>query len=130
MTTYLDLPDLLAVIEELEIGPVEDLGLLDAALARPRSHYFGLEAYPTMPLKAAALLDALCNHHGLRDGQKRMALTATLVFLRLNGYTSHMTEDEAHDLTLDVAAGLHDLKVIASRLDVALDPDRPAWPST
>jgi death on curing protein len=118
VTVYLTLSDLLEIVGALGVGPVDDLGLLDAALARPRSVYFGVEAYPSVQTQAAALLDSLCNRHGLRDGQKRMALTATIVFLRLNGFDTEMTQNEAHDLTLDVAAGLHDLAVISSRLKI------------
>jgi death-on-curing protein len=36
-TRYLDVEDLLRIIELEDIGPVRDLGLLDSAAARPRS---------------------------------------------------------------------------------------------
>jgi hypothetical protein len=53
---YLDLEDLLAMVRALEAGPVRDVGLLDSAAARPPSSALGQEAYPTLALKAAALL--------------------------------------------------------------------------
>ena len=56
-----------------------------------------------------------------------MALVGTVVFLRLNGHDTALTNEEAHDLVLDVAAGLHDLDVIARRLSVVpanADDDR------
>lgn len=43
--------------------------------------------------------------HALVDGNKRLAFLATAVFLRINGYRLDMTDDEAFDLTVSVAAG-------------------------
>jgi death-on-curing protein len=118
VTRYLTMQNLLDMIGQLGIGPIADLGLLDSALSRPGSFFFGTETYPALERKAAALMDSLCSNHGLVDGQKRMALTATIVFLQLNGHDTGMTQDEAHDLTLEVAAGLHDLDTIANRLKI------------
>ncbi|MGO9218874.1 MAG: hypothetical protein ACLP5E_14115 [Streptosporangiaceae bacterium] len=47
---YLTLPELLRVAERI-LGPdvkVRDLGLLEAALARPQATAFGTDAYPTL----------------------------------------------------------------------------------
>lgn len=113
---YLDLEDLLRMIRRLEVGPVRDLGLLDAALARPRSSAFGEEAYPTVELKAAALLHSLVRNHPLVDGNKRLAWLATVVFLDLNGVAVTLTDDEAFDLVMAAADGDLDLPEIADRL--------------
>ena len=114
--TYLTLQDLLDIVEALGVGPVRDIGLLDSSVARPRSEFFGVQAYATLELKAASLMHSLCRNHSLVDGQKRLALTATLVFLRLNGARAQLSQDAAHDLTLEVAAGLDDLDEIARRM--------------
>jgi len=76
---YLDLDDPLGLIRMLGIGPVRDVGLLDSALARPRSSTFGEDAYPTTTLKSAALLHSIVNNHVLVDGNKRLAWFATVV---------------------------------------------------
>ncbi|MGO9560302.1 MAG: type II toxin-antitoxin system death-on-curing family toxin [Acidimicrobiales bacterium] len=115
-TEYLDLEDLLALVRALEIGPVRDLGLLDSATARPRSSAFGDDAYPTLDLKAAALLHSLTRNHALVDGNKRLAWLATVVFLDLNGYAPDVTDDEAFGLVIDVAESKAEVEEIATRL--------------
>ena len=76
---YLDLEDLLRLVRLLSIGPVRDVGLLDSAVARPRSSAFGEDAYGTVSAKAAALLHSITNNHALVDGNKRLAWLATTV---------------------------------------------------
>jgi death-on-curing protein len=58
--------------------------------------------------------------HALVDGNKRLALLGTVVFLRINEYRLDMTDDEAFDLTLSVAAGQLDADAIEKRLRLAL----------
>jgi death on curing protein len=113
---YLSLEDLLGMVKTLGAGPVRDLGLLDSACHRPQASFFGQEAYPTLAGKAAALMHSLACNHALVDGNKRLALLATVVFLRINGYYLELTDDEAFDLTLSVAAGQLDADGIEKRL--------------
>ena len=70
---YLNLEDLLKLFRTLEVGPVRDVSLLDSAAARPRSSAFGEDAYPSLELKAAALLHSVARNHALADGNKRLA---------------------------------------------------------
>jgi death-on-curing protein len=76
----------------------------------------------TRPLsgKAAALMHSLACNHALVDGNKRLALLATVVFLRVNGHRLDLTDDEAFDLTMSVAAGQLDADGIEKRLRLAL----------
>lgn len=113
---YLDVEDLLALTRLLGAGPVRDLGLLDSAATRPRSSVFGQDAYPTLELKAAALLHSLCRHHALVDGNKRLGLLATVTFLRLNDRAFTLTQDAAFDLVMGVAEGSLDVADIAAAL--------------
>jgi death on curing protein len=117
---YLGLEDLLALVNALGAGPVRDLGLLDSACHRPRSGFMGHEAYPTLAGKAAALMHSVAGNHALVDGNKRLALLAMVVFLRINGYRLDLTDDEAFDLVLSVAAGQLDAGDIEKRLRLAL----------
>jgi death on curing protein len=115
---HLDLDDLLHVAART-LGDVEvrDIGLLESALARPRSTAFGADAYPSIQGKAAALLHSLARNHALVDGNKRLALSATIAFLGLNGLRLTLSNDEAYDLVIAVAAGgLDDVEQIAARL--------------
>ena len=113
---YLDLEDLLELVRRLGVGPVRDLGLLDAAVARPRSSAFGTDAYPALELKAAALLHSVVRNHALTDGNKRLAWLATVVFCELNELTVSLDDDEAFTLVMMAAAGDLDVDEIAARL--------------
>jgi len=115
---YLDLDDILGLIRLLDVGPVRDLGLIDSAVARPRSSAFGEDAYPSIELKAAALLHSLAANRGLVDGNKRLAWLSTTVFCDLNGLECALDDSEAFDLVWEIAAGLDDLEVIARRLQL------------
>jgi death on curing protein len=113
---YLDLDDLLGLVRTLGVGPVRDLGLLDSAAARPRSSAFGEDLYPTITLKAAALLHSLANNHALVDGNKRLAWLATAVFLDINGSAPVLEDDEAFDLVWEIAGTSIDVEGIARSL--------------
>ena len=113
---YLDLEDLLVLTRLLGAGPVRDPGLLESAAARPRTSLFGEDAYPTLELKAAALLHSLCGNHALVDGNKRLSLLATVTFIRANGGRFRLTNDEAFDLVMAVAEGRMDVPEIAASL--------------
>lgn len=113
---YLTLEDLLGMVRRLDVGPVRDLGLIDAAVARPQSSAFGEDAYPTVKLKAAALLHSIVTNHALVDGNKRLGWLATTVFLDLNGESVDLDDDDAFRLVLDVAEGGIGVEEIADRL--------------
>ena len=87
---YLKLPELLRVAERT-LGPgykVRDYGLLEAALARPRTSAFGKGAYPGPDAKAAALLHSVARNRALVDGNKRLALAAAIAFYGLTAIGS------------------------------------------
>ena len=116
---YLELEDILQLVRQLRVGPVRDVGLLDSAVARPRSSAFGEDAYSSISLKAAALLHSITNNHALVDGNKRLAWLATTVFLDLNGLALDLSNDEAFDLVWETASTSLDVEAIASKLRVS-----------
>jgi death-on-curing protein len=105
VTVYLELEDLLSLIDELGVGPVRDLGLLDSAAHRPQTSLFGEDAYPDLDAKAAVLLESLTRNHALVDGNKRLAWVAVVVFYGLNSMVVVAPEDDAYDLVIGVATG-------------------------
>ena len=119
---YLSLEDLLDLVNALGTGPVRDLGLLGSACHRPQASFFGEDAYPTLTAKAAALMHSLAGNHALVDGNKRLALLATAVFLRINGFVLDLTDDEAFALTMSVASGQLDADEIQQQLRLAQAP--------
>lgn len=75
---------------------VRDKGLLESALARPKSGY-----YETLSLQAAALLHSLTLNHCFIDGNKRLAFALTATFLKLNGYSISVPAKEAEDFIIN-----------------------------
>ncbi|OMB94433.1 death-on-curing protein [Mycobacterium sp. NS-7484] len=87
MIEYLDRDDVLTA-GSIAFGgelKVRDYGLLDAAVARPRATVFGVDAYPEVWEKAAALLQSLARNRALVDGNKRTAWASAWTFLHING---------------------------------------------
>ncbi|GMA25806.1 toxin Doc [Luteimicrobium album] len=116
---YLDEDDLLAAASVYLGHPpeVRDLGLLSSACAWPSASMYGVEAYPTLHEKAAALLLSLTKNHPLIDGNKRLGWVGVRLFYGLNGCTLAMREDEAYDLVISIADGSEDdVATVASTL--------------
>ena len=86
MTSYPTVDEVIAVHARLiarfggSLG-VRDRGALESALARPQSGY-----YDDLIQEAAALWESLSQNHPFVDGNKRVAVTVTAAFLRVNGY--------------------------------------------
>jgi death-on-curing protein len=123
---YLTLAELLHVATRAmgEEPLVRDVGLLESAVARPQATAFGADAYPDLDTKAAALLHSIARNHALVDGNKPLALAATIdFFYGVNGRRLTLTNDEAYDLIVGVAAGeLDSVEPIAGRLRPATEP--------
>lgn len=117
-TLYLSLEEVLFLHGELirrfgGNGGLRDRGLLESALARPRSGY-----YETLSLQAAALLQSLCQNHAFVDGNKRVAFAATAIFLRMNGHALRVTADEGEEFLIQRAiVGRAELDEIAGWLE-------------
>jgi death-on-curing protein len=110
VTRYLTVEQALRIARVAVGGPtyVSDVGLLDAAIHRPRASVVGQDAYPDLFDKAAALLHSLARTHPLVDGNERLAWLATYVFLAKNGIELNPEDNEAYDLVIAVAAGTID----------------------
>lgn len=91
---YLTIDDVLWIHEEqlrLYGGAkgVRDKGLLLSALLRPQTGY-----YADLIEEAAALWESLAMNHGFIDGNKRVSLASTIIFLQANGVRPTGLEDE------------------------------------
>ena len=116
MTEYLTLEDLLLLIDDLGVGPVRDVGLLESAAHRPTSSLWGTDAYPDISVKAAAFMESLVRNYALIDGNKRLGWLAAIVFLDINGLEVDAPDDDAYDLVIAVASGQTDVSEIADAL--------------
>lgn len=116
MTEFLSTEDLLILAGDLGVGPVRDVGLIEASAARPQTTLWGREAYSSLEGKAAALLESIVRGHPLVDGNKRLGWLAAVVLLDLNGVWVEAPDDDAYDLVVGVAAGGCDLPDVAAAL--------------
>jgi death on curing protein len=121
VTRYLTIPQILFLHARLidETGGshgLRDLGLLEAAGARPQATFGGVELYPNLFSKAAVLMDSMINNHPFVDGNKRSGVAAAGLFLRQNGYRLTATNPELEAFTLQVAAKRVEIAEIAAWL--------------
>ena len=116
MIEYLTLDDVLALIADLGVGPIRDIGLLDSAVHRPQVTVYGDDAYPDLDQKAAVLLESLVRNHALIDGNKRIGWLATVVFYGLNNIELEPPDDDAYDLVMAIASGAITYEHAASHL--------------
>ncbi len=106
-----------AVIEEFGGAQgVRDEGLLSSAVAAPQASMGGKSPFADLVEVAAAYLFYICRNHAFNDGNKRAAMAAAIVFLRLNGAQPSPDGDEWEALVLDVAASRIDRDQATRRL--------------
>ena len=104
MTEYLEIEDALQVVDRYGFH-IRDIGLLASALARPATTVMGVEAYPQLVKKAAALMESVARFHPLIEGNKRTDWTLMVLMLWINGYRHEFITVEAFNLVVGVAAG-------------------------
>ena len=94
--------------------------VLESAVAAPQASFGGKSPYRNIAEVAAAYLFYLCRNHPFIDGNKRTALGACLVFLRLNGVAAKPDGPEWLELTMAVAASSIDRAEATKRLQALL----------
>ena len=77
-----------------------DKGLIESALARPRSGF-----YESLSEQAAALMHSFVNNHCFVDGNKRVAFALTATFLLMNGYQIKVRPTVAEQFILRKVVG-------------------------
>lgn len=88
---FLDLEELLLIHQE-QLGKyggaagVRDQGLLESALAMPKTTFGGDFLHSDLFAMAAAYAFHIAENQPFLDGNKRTGLLAAVVFLELNGY--------------------------------------------
>lgn len=104
-----------AQIEEHGGAPgLRDEGLLDSALAQPMASFGGQYLHSDLFEMAAAYLFHLVNNHPFVDGNKRIGLTAALVFLDANGFEVDDPETDLADMVLEMVEEKRDKAWVAS----------------
>jgi death-on-curing protein len=103
---------------------VRDENLLASAALAPQSSFGGKSPYADIVEVAAAYLFYLCGNHPFLDGNKRTAMMAAIVFLRLNGIELAPDSDRWEQLVLEVASSQLDRDETTRRLRKLLKPLR------
>lgn len=106
-----------AVIEQFGgSNGVRELALLESSVATPQASFGGKSPYHDLSEVAAAYLFYLCKNHPFVDGNKRVALGACLVFLRLNDLEPPPDGEEWEELTMAIAFNQLDREQTTERL--------------
>ena len=103
---------------------VRDENLLASAVLTPQSSFGGKSPYADIVEIAAAYLFYICKNHPFIDGNKRTAMMAAIVFLRLNGIEPAPDSPEWERFMLDVASSKIDRDETTRRLRKLLKKDR------
>lgn len=96
---------------------VRDPGLLDAAAYRPQAVVLGTEAYPTLWLKAAALLDSIVRTRPLASNNWRLGWLAAVTLCDLNDWWVDADDDFALEMVRRVSRGDIDMAEVAHWLE-------------
>jgi len=113
MIIYLNLEVLSSQLVQVGFH-IKDIGLLDSALARPKTSLFGEDAYKTLELKGAALMHSIIKNHPMIDGNKRSSWIALNSFFEINGKTINADTEDAFEFVLAVATDAMNLEQMAS----------------
>lgn len=119
---YLTIPQVLVLHDQMikrfggSFG-VRDLGLIESAVERPKATFDGIDLYPDIYTKAAALMHSLLKNHAFVDGNKRTAYSSCGVFLKLNGYKLQNMHKESLEFAMDVENNFLGLEEISNWLE-------------
>ena len=106
------------------LGGVRDENLLASAVLAPQSTFGGKSPYHDLVEIAAAYLFYICNNYPFLDGNKRTAMMAAIVFLRINGIETLPDSAEWERLMFDVASGRLDRAATTRQLRKLLKKSR------
>ena len=101
---------------------LRDEGLLESALARP--HQLLNYGTPSAFHLAASYAHGIVKNHPFLDGNKRSGLMAAALFLEINGWVFHPSEEDAVIQTLALAASEITVEEFALWLEHSCSPVR------
>ncbi len=84
--------------------------VLESCLAIPFQSFGGKALYPALVSRAAMLFYLMIKNHPFQNGNKRIAMTALLVFLHKNGKWMKVDTQELYQFTLWIAGSNRVLK--------------------
>jgi len=99
------------------VDGIRSINLLESAVHRPSTSFGGSEIYLTVFDKAASLIQAIIKNHPFIDGNKRTAMIAGIVFLKMNYYETSVSQKKLVELALEIADSKLSLEDIAVFLE-------------
>jgi death-on-curing protein len=100
---------------------IRDENVLESALARARQRWT-YEPEADLPRLAADYAFGIARNHPFRDGNKRVAFVAAVIFLGLNGLDFDAPEDEVVERMLALASGKLDEEQVARWIRSRVQP--------
>jgi death on curing protein len=110
------------IAEHGGVEGIRDAGLLASALARPQNLLAYTDPPPGLFALAASYAYGLARNHCFVDGNKRIALAATLTFLSIHGYRLAAPKIETYSMTVGLADGTVSEAAFASWLEAHCQP--------
>lgn len=116
---YLALTDFQIIIEEYKYhfkefdDPLPNLEScnkekLESVIAIPEKTYAGRDLYPTIFDKAACYFYFINKFHPFYNGNKRMSVFVTNIFMMMNNYELTYSDDEIYNFAKDVTVASHE----------------------
>jgi death-on-curing protein len=110
MMRYISIEEVEELHEELVdqtggLHGIRDRGLMESAVVQPLQQFQGVDLYPDIVAKSAALGFFLIKNHTFLDGNKRIGLAAMQTVLLRNRFEIRVSDDELTETILGVAAG-------------------------
>lgn len=103
------------------IGPLNNarsIAKLESAINQPFISFGGVEVYPGMNLRAAALFYFLTKDHCFENGNKRTAVVVTMLFLFKNKKMFNFSHDRLYEIACIVAMSpAHDKDEVINYLE-------------
>ncbi|WPX08174.1 type II toxin-antitoxin system death-on-curing family toxin [Anaerocellum danielii] len=102
------------VIESGGSYGIRDEGLLRASLESAFQTFDGVELYPTVFDKIAAVCYNIIKNHPLIDGNKRLGITLMAVLCDINDMQLECSDEELVELGVGIAEGKYDREQVKS----------------
>ena len=111
MIRFLSYDDIMLILDDQiknygGINGIRDTNLLSSSLSQPESSFAGEYLHKSLPAMAAAYVFHICQNHPFLDGNKRVALASSLVFLDINNYEFECDLEVLYDTIMRVASGV------------------------
>lgn len=95
---------------------IRDIPLLESALNRPFATFDGIDLYPSIIEKAAAIGESIIKNHPFHDGNKRIGFLILIAILNKNNFDISAKEDDIYDFIIAIAEGKLDFDAIVEWL--------------